>query len=139
MSFERSYSLESHERIKQILIFGNKSLLLPWWVIFVFSLDIMTNSQLKRRLLSATAVFWLTLIFLFKLASVFMWSAFFNTTLVKASSSTLATINAPISQLTNSVLHATKPKAMHRSLLSLVLNGSCQCFPNCVPRTPGGP
>src|SRR6218665_2857911 len=32
MSFERSYSIKSHERIKQILIFGDKSLLLPWWV-----------------------------------------------------------------------------------------------------------
>src|SRR6218665_1029819 len=32
MSFERSYSIESHERIKLILIFGDKSLLLTWWV-----------------------------------------------------------------------------------------------------------
>ena len=32
MSFERSYSIESHERIKLILIFGDKSLLLMWWV-----------------------------------------------------------------------------------------------------------
>jgi len=30
MSFERS-----HERIKQILIFANKSLLLPWWVTLI--------------------------------------------------------------------------------------------------------
>ena len=35
MSFERSYSVESHERIKQILIFGDKSLLLMWWVTFI--------------------------------------------------------------------------------------------------------
>ena len=31
MSFERSYSVDSHERIKQLLIFGDKSLLLMWW------------------------------------------------------------------------------------------------------------
>jgi len=36
MSFERSYNIESHERIKQILIFANKSLLLPWWVTYVY-------------------------------------------------------------------------------------------------------
>jgi|SRR6218665_1636774 len=36
MSFERSYSIESHERIKLILIFGDKSLLLTWWVTFLF-------------------------------------------------------------------------------------------------------
>jgi len=35
MSFERSYSIESHERIKQIFIFGDKSLLLIWWVTYV--------------------------------------------------------------------------------------------------------
>jgi len=34
MSFERSYSVESHERMKQILIFADKSLLLPWWVTY---------------------------------------------------------------------------------------------------------
>jgi len=34
MSFERSYSIESHERIKLILIFGDKSLLLTWWVTY---------------------------------------------------------------------------------------------------------
>ena len=32
MSFERSYSIESHEKIKPILIFADKSLLLKWWV-----------------------------------------------------------------------------------------------------------
>ena len=32
MSFERSYSIESHKRMKQILIFCNKNLLLLWWV-----------------------------------------------------------------------------------------------------------
>ena len=37
MSFERSYSIESHERIKLILIFGNKSLLLTWWVTYFLS------------------------------------------------------------------------------------------------------
>src|SRR6218665_374648 len=36
MSFERSYIIESHERIKQILIFGDKSLLLTWWVTYVY-------------------------------------------------------------------------------------------------------
>jgi len=41
MSFERSYSIESHERIKRILIFGDKSLLLPWWVTNVY----MTRSM----------------------------------------------------------------------------------------------
>src|SRR6218665_1525811 len=35
MSFERSYSIESHERIKLILIFGNGSLLLTWWVTII--------------------------------------------------------------------------------------------------------
>src|SRR6218665_2274103 len=35
MSFERSYGIESHERIKLILIFGDKSLLLTWWVICI--------------------------------------------------------------------------------------------------------
>jgi len=35
MSFERSYSIESHERIKLILIFGDKSLLLTWWVTYI--------------------------------------------------------------------------------------------------------
>ena len=35
MSFERSYNIESHERIKLILIFGNKSLLLTCWVTYV--------------------------------------------------------------------------------------------------------
>ena len=35
MSFERSYSIESHERIKQILISADKSLLMPWWVIYI--------------------------------------------------------------------------------------------------------
>jgi len=35
MSFERSYSIESHERIKLILIFADKSLLLKWWVTYV--------------------------------------------------------------------------------------------------------
>ena len=34
MSFERSYSIESHERIKLILIFGDKSLRLTWWVTY---------------------------------------------------------------------------------------------------------
>ena len=34
MSFERSYSIEFHERIKLILIFGDKSLLLTWWVTY---------------------------------------------------------------------------------------------------------
>ena len=34
MSFERSYSIEYHERIKLILIFGDKSLLLTWWVTY---------------------------------------------------------------------------------------------------------
>src|SRR6218665_3221957 len=34
MSFERSYSIESHERIKLILVFGDKSLLLTWWVTY---------------------------------------------------------------------------------------------------------
>src|SRR6218665_632550 len=34
MSFERSYSIESHQRIKLILIFGDKSLLLTWWVTY---------------------------------------------------------------------------------------------------------
>src|SRR6218665_1053118 len=37
MSFERSYSIESHERIKLILIFGDKSLLLTWWVTYICS------------------------------------------------------------------------------------------------------
>jgi len=37
MSFERSYSIESHERIKLILIFGNKSLLLTWWVTYMIT------------------------------------------------------------------------------------------------------
>src|SRR6218665_904063 len=32
MSYEGSYSIESHERIKLIMIFGDKSLLLTWWV-----------------------------------------------------------------------------------------------------------
>src|SRR6218665_3243783 len=36
MSSERSYSIESHERIKLILIFGDKSLLLIWWVTYSF-------------------------------------------------------------------------------------------------------
>src|SRR6218665_1817017 len=36
MSFERSYSIESHERIKLILIFGDKSLLLIWWVTYIY-------------------------------------------------------------------------------------------------------
>jgi len=35
MSFERSYSIESNERIKQILIFGDKILLLPWRVTYI--------------------------------------------------------------------------------------------------------
>ena len=35
MSFERSYIIESHERIKLILIFGDKSLLLTWWVTYM--------------------------------------------------------------------------------------------------------
>ena len=35
MSFERSYSIESHERIKLILVFADKSLLLKWWVTYV--------------------------------------------------------------------------------------------------------
>ena len=35
MSFERSYSIESHERMKLILIFGDKSLLLIWWVTYI--------------------------------------------------------------------------------------------------------
>ena len=35
MSFERSYSIESHERIKLILIFANKTLLLKWWVTYI--------------------------------------------------------------------------------------------------------
>jgi len=35
MSFEKSYSIESHERIKLILIFADKSLLLKWWVTYV--------------------------------------------------------------------------------------------------------
>jgi len=35
MSFERSYCTESHEKIKQILIFGDKSLLLTCWVTYV--------------------------------------------------------------------------------------------------------
>src|SRR6218665_3580181 len=34
MSFERSYCTESHEKIKQILIFGDKSLLLTCWVTY---------------------------------------------------------------------------------------------------------
>jgi len=34
MSFERSYSVEFRERIKQILHFGDKSLLLPWEVTY---------------------------------------------------------------------------------------------------------
>src|SRR6218665_915655 len=37
MSFERSYCTESHEKIKQILIFGDKSLLLTCWVTNTFS------------------------------------------------------------------------------------------------------
>ena len=37
MSFERSYSIESHERIKLILIFGDKSLLLTCWVTYTLS------------------------------------------------------------------------------------------------------
>ena len=36
MSFERSYSIESHERTKLILIFGDKSLLLTCWVTYMF-------------------------------------------------------------------------------------------------------
>src|SRR6218665_1551907 len=36
MSFERFYCTESHEKIKQILIFGDKSLLLTCWVTYVF-------------------------------------------------------------------------------------------------------
>jgi len=35
MSFERSYCTESHEKIKQILIFGDKSLLLTCWVTYI--------------------------------------------------------------------------------------------------------
>src|SRR6218665_1166246 len=35
MSFEMSDSIESHERIKLILIFADKSLLLKWWVTYV--------------------------------------------------------------------------------------------------------
>jgi len=37
MSFERSYGVESHERIKQILNFFDKSLLLPWWVTYALN------------------------------------------------------------------------------------------------------
>src|SRR6218665_1300641 len=36
MSFESSYCTESHEKIKQILIFGDKSLLLTCWVTYAF-------------------------------------------------------------------------------------------------------
>src|SRR6218665_736556 len=32
-----AYNIESHKRIKQILIFGDKILLLPWWVTFSFT------------------------------------------------------------------------------------------------------
>src|SRR6218665_1000690 len=43
MSFERSYSIESHERIKLILIFGDKSLLLIWWVTVVIVMHTCHN------------------------------------------------------------------------------------------------
>src|SRR6218665_2561733 len=55
MSFKRSYSVESHERIKQILIFGDKSLLLTWWVTYKFlnyylELDLCSGScQMKWK------------------------------------------------------------------------------------------
>jgi len=39
MSFERSYCTESHEKIKQILIFGDKSLLLTCWVTYIMFSD----------------------------------------------------------------------------------------------------
>src|SRR6218665_495842 len=39
MSFERSYSIESHERIKLILIFADKSLLLKWWVTYLIAIS----------------------------------------------------------------------------------------------------
>src|SRR6218665_506345 len=49
MSFERSYSIESHERIKLILVFGDKSLLLTWWVLFMYCLRKQTAVGLLSR------------------------------------------------------------------------------------------
>src|SRR6218665_177900 len=40
MSLERSYSIESHERIKLILIFGDKSLLLTWWITYILCAEL---------------------------------------------------------------------------------------------------
>jgi len=47
MSFKRSYSIESHERIKLILIFGEKSLLLTWWVTYFGNSNLQTNFMVR--------------------------------------------------------------------------------------------
>src|SRR6218665_3279955 len=54
MSFERSYSIESHERIKLILIFADKSLLLKWWVTYavcsIICLSVLLQKSFYARL-----------------------------------------------------------------------------------------
>jgi len=50
MSFERSYSIESHERIKQILIFADKSLLLLWWVTYKTNSSVVCNATEQNQL-----------------------------------------------------------------------------------------
>ena len=53
MSFERSYSIESHERIKLILIFGDKSLLLTWWVTVI---DLLMEYASENEILFYNAI-----------------------------------------------------------------------------------
>src|SRR6218665_3023877 len=53
MSFERSNSIESQERIKLVLIFGDKSLLLTWWVTVI---DLLMEYASENEILFYNAI-----------------------------------------------------------------------------------